>query len=1065
MSDISTNNREDIIEQTRKEDERSDLKQHADKMLRDFEKFNDFSSNRAIWELVQNACDLSSECEIEIDYRDNRISFSHNGKPFTTKSLISLIKQVSGKYGDQEDIKEVGKYGTGFLTTHTFGRKFIVDSVLDTGEFYLPIKGFEIDRTPKIWEQLSDNISDQKNRVYEILKSETAINVNTFKTTFTYIPETKKELDYIKKSQIDLDEYIPLVFSINDRLHKVTVINQEGNVNIYSFQEKEKLENIKGINLYKTIVLKDDNTETFVYSIIDEEEEIEIILPINKDHEAFEFNERIARLFLYYPLIGSEDFGINFIINCKRFLPTEPRDGVHLNSDKDQVKDQEEKNRAIIEKCTELVFNFLGSNVIEVSNPLLYSTINFKTNSEDLFLNDYFQQLQNLWNSKFKSLPFVNTLTGYKTVEEAVFLSQDFLNMEEDTFEACYELISKFYDLIPQKESVIKWSENVKNWDDSEIEFISHKNLLDKISSCSLDDFNINILKQYYQHLIDIQSSHFFNDIKLIPNMDGNFHKLGFLLLAKNLNDILIDLGKILIPDSMSKLIHPEFVFNFNPTEFNRRHFSNEVKNVLDQKNLSDSIYLPENLNSENYHSDLVELTSKVNNNYFISLLQYCMIVNNKESVSKPNQLIKKICQYYGLEDELIELKNLIEENENIEYRSSRKTLIKIFFNLIALHNNQWVKENQEFLFQLCSLNDDSYKDIYKECKIYPNQLFELHLAEGLKRDVEVREEIKDICLKTTGNDINEVLIISNFNQFLPEENYINNRYLTTKIEDKIFQEDINNIDNHTHKETILRIIPKLTDKEYQGLFPQLNDKKANIMISVVTKEETKDDIFAIVTLDDEKLKKIGQLIQKKNFEELINRAEDLFINEQQSKSNFEHKYKIGTYIENQIRQKLNRELNQKISIDNLEPTNEQGGQDIVIRLNNEPLYYIEIKSRWDSRNSVTMSKLQLERAAINLDKYSLCSVDVTDYKGNNDKYNLPIEDILPLVKIVDNIGKSVKPLVENNIKAEEQIEDEVHLVDYRGIVPQNIIEKGNDFDGFVSNLITVIENYEIQVL
>ncbi len=86
--------------------------------------------------------------QIEIDYSDNKISFSHNGKAFTTITLISLVKQVSGKYGD-EDIPEVGKYGAGFLTTHTFGRRFKLDSFLDAGGYYLPITGFEMERILK----------------------------------------------------------------------------------------------------------------------------------------------------------------------------------------------------------------------------------------------------------------------------------------------------------------------------------------------------------------------------------------------------------------------------------------------------------------------------------------------------------------------------------------------------------------------------------------------------------------------------------------------------------------------------------------------------------------------------------------------------------------------------------------------------------------------------------------------------------------------------------------------------------------------------------------------------
>src|SRR5690606_6933514 len=97
-------NRVELIKKAKQETELSELKQHADKMIRGFENFNNNSPSRAIWELVQNACDLSNECEIILDYRNNGFSFSHNGKPFTTNSLISLIKQVSGKYGEQQDI-------------------------------------------------------------------------------------------------------------------------------------------------------------------------------------------------------------------------------------------------------------------------------------------------------------------------------------------------------------------------------------------------------------------------------------------------------------------------------------------------------------------------------------------------------------------------------------------------------------------------------------------------------------------------------------------------------------------------------------------------------------------------------------------------------------------------------------------------------------------------------------------------------------------------------------------------------------------------------------------------
>ncbi len=1047
--------RNQLIEKTRREDERSDLKQHADGMLRDFEKFNKNSSNRAIWELVQNACDLTTQCKIEIDYRDNKFSFTHNGKAFTTKTLISLVKQVSGKYGD-EDIPEVGKYGTGFLTTHTFGRKFKLNSFLDAGGYYLPIKDFEIDRTPKVWQDLSDNISEQKKRVYELLKEESAVEVSELKTTFTYLPYTDKEFEYIKESSKYLDDYIPLVFSINNRLQEVVIRQKNGVTDIYRFQRKQKIGNDKGINLHQSILLK-NSEEIHLFSIRDEEHEIEIILPINKDNEVIQFNEDIARLFYYYPLIGSEDFGVNFIINCNKFLPTEPRNTIHLKSDKDQVKSDEETNRLIIDKCSSLIFSFLESNLIEVKNPLLYTNVNFRTDSDNTFLNEYFVELNKKWNSQLSELPFVKTNDGYKPIDSVSYLSEDFLNKEDYLFDCFYELVSKFYSNIPVKQDIVKWSEHAINWNNESTIFISHNELLDKISECSLKDFDESILVQYYKHIIEIGDIAYFNDLDLIPNIEGNFNKIGVLLKSDNLNDTLIELGKVLIPVSISKLIHPAFYFSFSLNLFNRRNFSDEVKNGLDEKNIGNSIFYPENLNNEFYHIDLVKSKNKVDELYFQSLLKFCKLTNSIDSTSKPNQLLKKISTYYNWDERLIHLTSLSEDSENIESRSTRKVLIKIFCNVIALHNNDWVKENTSFLSDLCSLYDDSYKEVYKESKIYPNQLFELHLAEDLKRDIGVTSEIKKFYLAVEKKDINEILSIESFNSFLSEDNYINNRYLTTIIEETLFQDNISDIENHPFKTTILKIIPLLTEQIYQQLFPQLNDKKASIMISVVSKEETKEDIFSIVTLDDEKIKNIGNLVRKSNFEEILNKALESIEDENQCKANFQFKHQIGTHMEEKLKEHL-KLLFQPEDIE-CEVLGEQDGQDIVIKIKGEIRYYIEVKSRWDKRTSIRMSRNQTLRSNEYQNIYALCSVDMTDYH-EEDRFEIAdINKILGKIKFVNNIGEKVEHLVD--VFEQTKRLDEIHLDgDYRTLVPQKVIEAfGLSFNRFEDYLVTSLKS------
>lgn len=1057
-------NREEILNNAKIESELSDLKQHADKMIRGFENFNNYSSNRAVWELIQNACDLTTACEVVLDYRNNGFSFTHNGKPFTTKSFISLIKQVSGKYGEESEVPEVGKYGTGFLSTHTFGRKFYLNSVLEANNTFFKIKDFLIDRSPKEWENLSEKIRIQKENVYQLIQEGTIISNPVIKTTFTFIPESEQELNYIAESRRELEDYIPIVLAINDRLKKVNIILNDTET-LFERILKEKVENDKEIELYKTIISK-NGKNIVLYSIIEVDDQIEVILPIDENHELFQFPERVARLFLYYPLIGSEDFGINFIINCNQFLPTEPRNGIHLKSNKDQVKDQEEANQKIIEKASQLIFDFLKSNVLSVSNPLLYAQINFKRNTENNLLNEYLNKLQNTWIEEYKLLPIVETAHGFKFVNEVFFLNKELIS-NADFFEDVYTLVSIFYENIPTKENIILWSKFVDEWTNESPKFIGHQELVEKISKQDLSKFDNNCLINYYRNLIEDKKINYFSDYSLLPNLGGKFCLLPSLLVPHNLTKTLIDIGEVLIPNSIGKLIHPDFGFDFRLDKFNRKDFSNSVKTKLDEMQASSYIYLPKSANAENYVVKSLENTKKLEDIFFSNLLMYCKLNNNVNSQSKPSALVKIISKYYSIDENLIQLSNQENQEENLDIRSVRKIFVQIFFNLLQYHNEEWVKSNLKLLLEIANCYEDSLKEVYSNSKIYPNQLNKLNYIRDLKRDIDITPEIMDLYNKVTESEIRKDLAYREFNEFITENRFINNKYLTNLIEDIFFDTDINNINEHPLKDDILNIISKLRNKKYAELFPRLDDKKANLMLDVVTNENTKDEIFSIVTLEESELKKLGKLVQKDNFSAILNAATALIQQQIESDGNFHHKYEIGTYIENLIRQKLSIELQDRVSFDreSVEIMDIQGGQDIIVFLDGNPVYFIEVKSRWDSQNSVSMSKLQLQRAVEKNERYALCAVDITRYKGTNDKYKLSIDEILPLAKFVTDIGTIIKPLIEDNLEAEKTQDESIHLIDYRGIIPQDIVQSGNYFVRFIdflSNYITEIANTKI---
>ena len=80
-----------------------------------------------------------------------------------------------------------------------------------------------------------------------------------------------------------------------------------------------------------------------------------------------------------------------------------------------------------------------------------------------------------------------------------------------------------------------------------------------------------------------------------------------------------------------------------------------------------------------------------------------------------------------------------------------------------------------------------------------------------------------------------------------------------------------------------------------------------------------------------------------------------------------------------------------------------------------------------------------------------------------NDKYKLSTDEILPLTKFVTNIGDTIKPLIEDNLEAEKQQDKSIHLIDYRGIIPQEIIQIGNNFDSFIELILETIKTSDTE--
>ncbi|MBW7942997.1 MAG: hypothetical protein H3C64_11560, partial [Candidatus Kuenenia stuttgartiensis] len=214
---------------------RNDLKGHADRIIQGIKKIGPSHAKRAIWELFQNAVDLSEHCEISVRVKNDELIFTHNGVPFTMHTLDCLFTQVSSKTLtekklERENADPVGQYGTGFMTSHSFGDVVKVSGAIQdefegeqtdsSAKGYIKFTDLKIDRSTQDWEKLCDEISNLRKHVKGLLNQSLTygeLPETQFRFGFNLEINRQRAFDAIESLKIIL----PYVMIFNDRLKKV----------------------------------------------------------------------------------------------------------------------------------------------------------------------------------------------------------------------------------------------------------------------------------------------------------------------------------------------------------------------------------------------------------------------------------------------------------------------------------------------------------------------------------------------------------------------------------------------------------------------------------------------------------------------------------------------------------------------------------------------------------------------------------------------------------------------------------------------------------------------------
>lgn len=1057
-------------------------------------------ANRAIWELVQNARDVSKveeRAKVLFIRRPNEFVFQHNGQPFDRKSIQSLILQTSSKV--RNDIVQVGQYGTGFLTTHKFGLQFHLQSSLDLkhGNHFYNFgveKDFLIDRSSKDKIVLSKAIKDAID-----ISQQWGADGNYWSSTplddtvFTYKHNHQIERDNVAEAFKKSVALVPYVLSLNPLVQSITFSDEVENItdmyeHISTIQQAEFGEMLmEQVTIRRNCNGTESTTQLLLLKSKSQltentrESKVTVILPcvsINGTENVIPISEGMPQLYLYLPLLGTENWGWNFIVHAPSFTcDKDTRDSLLFVGNGQNNDDQAEDNKQLIQLAGGLIKEFITHQLTNYTDRKHFGRVNFLADGSEK-LKAYYTQLQTEWVTYFESQPLVKKEDKYIAVNAIKVLDKELYEAcenDSELLDALYILLTKeIHKLtLPEKSDLIYWSRCTDEWysgaDNPYVVTLSQ--ICQIVENTPIEDEDIIWLLKLCSYL----KAHPHSDIdlkKLVPNEQL---KLSHTELVKptNFNSTYRTALQTLVPQEVEKFIHNSFYIILDDAkEYGFGDAKNAITLYLTSLNskseaLKNAILADASCQKEEYE-DVYLNPAQIN--AILDIYKMLLPIDGDGFTTKTFNLLS---QFYGYTPSVNERL----DKELFDIRTCYTALLNdALYKFTLLEDKSvWCTWNLQMVEVLYNFKDAN--SFLRNYLIYPNQMGKHCYASQLKRErsmpLRLKELYDTICRgvtdKVKSKSICHELVAKEYETFFVEAGELDGSVLADEIQKPFAEDEVRTIANNQHQKLIIEIIELLNDETesaiWRKLFDTINSIKAQLMLSVINSPQKRESIFQIMKVQDEKkLNAIAELSKLDNFERIVELGKMAFDNEVQEKNDFEFKKQLGEYVEEFLLEQLKEVLTKhslKVKVADI-----QGGQDLIVFLNDQPIYYIEVKSRWQSDRSVLMSTLQHQTSYEHKENYALCAVDMSDYNrelAKQHQYPADIQEILTRIKVLDNIGVLNERLKD---AVEDKDDGMVHIAGgYQVLVSQKIIgEHGENLEKFINKLNQYI-NSKIQPL
>lgn len=1067
------------LEQKRKDDEKSDLRQYLKnsytKIREGLQNLDERSAERAIWELVQNASDLSAHAKIHLTLSFEGIVFEHHGNPFDFDSLSSLVKQVSSQ--DKENVDKVGRYGTGFMTTYKFGKKVYIDGdyAVKIGDktLYADLLDYRNENNPSKFcldrsdEDVESFISEMTEELYSIKKLlDHADRENPRgKTTFKYNLTKVSQADFYPQIRHSF-MLLPYVLAFNDRIDEIGFDDEElGKSIVYRRKESNSniISRIPDCKIVDYIIEKEENgvageVRLKLLENIDGSNRIVLPpLPIGYDDV-----KRIPSLFIYFPLLKTENWGVNFIYHSTNLWPTESRDCYLLPRKNEDVKSHADQNVDIIESMDRMLFEYYRQAPEEQKYISIdMAKVNFVAPAKaDDVMTDYISTLQSRWRSEVKNWAIIPTKGGYRRITDfnVAVLSPDLFRGLTDEQIAQYLPVITYYaekvKLIPQ-ENVQEWTDRVCEWDKDETDYyITAFDICQSINAADGDLHSFLVL------LNAIDKSECMTKYSLIPNRLNSLRKTEDLRNGSQITNDLYNVAYPLLGSKLDLLVNPAYEDVYKLVNYTRENLRDDVTALISQWRVSKlglNICLKSDPNDAYSDDSLLD-----------AMLRFCNAYRTQNPDSQRSKLLKLLSQLYDKEVPPVCIPRVSGEDENLDlYNTAYLYLWEDTLLWLSMRDEIWlsVESNFELLSQILELlsqmGERFRTDMYAKYAIFPNRNKCMCLLSDLSACDVVDEGLFDLYSMVVGTDLNNQLVCTELEKWADfKKKAIRN--IGDEIDEKLKAEDYKN-------KAVLTIIRHLDKNEWLDCFPNINLQKRELQYNQCD-ENVRDSIYRLQMKDTDgsMLVRMANLAETENVKDILDYAEKHVQELKEKTQQLEFKFAVGKAIEDALREKIGNDLEFK-------PEDVQNGQDMIIKKNGLPVYYIEVKSKWNFEQPAYLSHNQVEQAVSEKDHYALICVDCRKDDSNLEygggcglAPNATYQEILEKRSIMlahtwvhTDIGKQLAPIMNGILEAKKGDEKSTIKVDgdFNGRIPLKVFIAGITYEQFINNLIAYLKD------